>query len=98
MTQIVGEQFKGFRGVQPLCLGPMYLGRTSWQWDKMEKAITLTNKKGLETKCNLQKHDLFVPTGWTPNPPSFRASQNNASTGNQMLNTQASGEHFIPKL
>lgn len=41
MTKIVGEQLKGFSGVEPLCLGPMPLGRTSWQWDKIEKTITL---------------------------------------------------------
>lgn len=39
--KIVGEQLKGFSGVEPLCLGPMPLGRTSWQWDKIEKTITL---------------------------------------------------------
>ena len=41
MNKILGEQLKNFKDVEPLCLDPMSLGRESWQWDKMEKAIML---------------------------------------------------------
>lgn len=73
-----------------MCLGPMYSGGRPWQRGSMEEAGPLmmdrkkVNKKGLETSCNLQRHDLLVQLD--PTPSSFRVSQNSASAGYQMFN------------